>query len=247
MSKPLLDTERHATDRAEVSVGLVMFDGLTQLDLTGAYEVLARMPSTRVHLVAQRPAAVRSELGLRIVPDATFDDAPRLDVLCVPGGWGVNAQLEDERMLAFLRSRGEHARYVSSVCSGSLLLGAAGLLQGYRATTHWMSLDLLPHFGAQVDARRVVRDGNRITGAGVTAGIDFALVLAAELFGDTVAQRIQLAIEYQPAPPFQSGSPETAPPDVRDAVLTASLHSLEERRAIVARAGARLRNSPSPE
>lgn len=224
-----------------LTVGIVLFDGLTQLDLTGAYEVVARMPNTRVHLIAERAEAVRSEWGLRIVPDTTFDVVPPLDVLCVPGGWGINAQLENEALLAFLRTQGARARYVTSICSGSLLLGAAGLLHGYRATTHWMSLDLLPYFGAKPVARRVVRDGNRITGAGVTAGIDFGLVLAAELFGDAVAQRIQLAIEYRPVPPFDSGAPDTAPDAVRAAVLDASRQSLLERRAIVERAAARLR------
>ena len=214
---------------------MVMFDGLTQLDLTGPYEVLARMPGTQVHLIAASREPVRTEWGLTIVPNATFDDAPRLDVLCVPGGWGVNARLSDDALLAFVRARATQARYVTSVCSGALLLGAAGLLRGYRATTHWMSLDLLPLFGAEAVEARVVRDRNRITGAGVTAGIELALVLAAELFGASVAQAIQLAIEYSPAPPFDSGSPHTAPADVREAVVHASRQSLAERRAIVER------------
>ena len=203
-----------------LSVGLVLFDGLTQLDLTGPYEVLARLPDTRVHLVAASLAPVRSEWGMVIVPDATFDDAPSLDVLCVPGGWSVNARLADDALLTFLRERGERARYVTSVCSGALLLGAAGLLRGYRATTHWLSLDLLPLFGAEPVEARVVRDRNRVTGAGVTAGMDFGLALAAELFDASVAQRIQLAIEYDPAPPFDSGSPDKAPAHVREMVVT---------------------------
>jgi cyclohexyl-isocyanide hydratase len=223
-----------------VSVGMVLFDGLTQLDLTGPYEVLARMPDARVHLVAASREPVRSEWGLTIVPDATFDDAPPIDVLCVPGGWGVNARLTDGALLAFLRARGESARYVTSVCSGALLLGAAGLLRGYRATTHWLSLDLLPLLGAEVVEARVVRDRNRITGAGVTAGIDFGLALAAELFGPSVAQAIQLAVEYDPAPPFDSGSPRAAPPEVRAAIARASQGALTERRALVERAALRL-------
>jgi len=183
---------------------------------------------------------VRSEWGMAIVPDATFDDAPPIDILCVPGGWGVNARLEDEQLLAFLRERGQSARYVTSVCSGALLLGAAGLLRGYRATTHWLSLDLLAFFGAKAVEERVVHDRNRITGAGVSAGIDFGLVLAAELFGDDVAQSIQLAIEYHPAPPFDSGSPHTAPPEVRHAVARASAAALVQRQAIVEGAARRL-------
>jgi cyclohexyl-isocyanide hydratase len=221
---------------AVLSVGMPLFPGLTQLDLTGPYEVLARMPDTRVSLVAATLTPVRTEWGLTIVPDATFADAPWLDVLCVPGGWGVDAHLEDAELLGFLQTQGERARYVTSVCSGALLLGAAGLLRGYRATTHWLSLDLLAHFGAEPVEQRVVRDGNRITGAGVTAGVDFALLLAAELFGEPVAQRIQLAIEYRPAPPFDSGSPRTAPEHVHAAVVDASRQALTRRRATVERA-----------
>jgi len=223
-----------------LSIGMVLFPGLTQLDLTGAYEVLARMPDTRVHLVAPTLNPVRSEWGLTISPDATFADAPTLDILCVPGGWGVNEYLDDEELLGFLRARGERARYITSVCSGALLLGAAGLLRGYRATTHWLSLDLLPLLGAEAVQQRVVRDRNRITGAGVTAGIDFGLALAAELFGPATAQRIQLAIEYAPAPPFDSGSPDTAPDDIRDALRRDSRDALDRRRALVEAAARRL-------
>ena len=223
-----------------LSIGMVLFPGLTQLDLTGAYEVLARMPDTRVHLVAPTLHPVRSEWGLTISPDATFADAPTLDILCVPGGWGVNEYLDDEELLGFLRARGERARYITSVCSGALLLGAAGLLRGYRATTHWLSLDLLPLLGAEAVQQRVVRDRNRITGAGVTAGIDFGLALAAELFGPATAQRIQLAIEYAPAPPFDSGSPDTAPDDIRDALRRDSRDALDRRRALVEAAARRL-------
>jgi cyclohexyl-isocyanide hydratase len=219
---------------------MVLFPGLTQLDLTGAYEVLARMPDTRVHLVASTLDPVRSEWGLTILPDATFGDAPPLDVLCVPGGWGVNKRLDDDELLDFLRIRADHARYITSVCSGSLLLGAAGLLRGYRATTHWLSLDLLPLLGAEAVRQRVVRDRNRVTGAGVTAGIDFALALAAELFGPATAQRIQLAIEYAPAPPFDSGSPDTAPADIRAALGRDSADALRQRRALVEAAARRL-------
>ena len=223
------------TKATEFVIGMVLFEGVTQLDLTGPYEVLARMPQTRVYLVAESMAPVRTEWGLTITPDVTFDDAPSLDMLCVPGGWGVNAHLDDERLLGFLRRQGAHARYVTSVCSGALLLGAAGLLRGYRATTHWLSLDLLPLFGAEPVDERVVVDRNRITGGGVTAGIDFALVVASELFGTAEAQRIQLAIEYRPAPPFDSGSPHTAPDEVRQAVTHASAATLARRRSIIER------------
>jgi cyclohexyl-isocyanide hydratase len=221
------------TKGSSLSVGMLLFEGMTQLDLTGAYEVLARMPRTRVLLLASSLKPVRSEWGLTITPDIAFGEVPPLDVICVPGGWGVNALLTDALVLDFLRMQGEGARYVTSVCSGALLLGAAGLLRGYRATTHWMSLDLLHLFGATPVAERVVRDRNRITGAGVTAGIDFGLVLAAELCGASVAQGIQLAIEYHPSPPFDSGSPRTAQQDVRQAVSRAGESSLAQRRAII--------------
>ena len=225
---------------APLSVGMVLFPGLTQLDLTGAYEVLARMPGTRVHLMASTLEPVRSEWGLTSLPDVTFSDAPTLDVLCVPGGWGVNERLEDEELLDFLRVRADYARYVTSVCSGALLLGAAGLLRGYRATTHWLSLDLLPLLGAQAVRQRVVRDRNRVTGAGVTAGIDFGLALAAELFGPVAAERIQLAIEYAPAPPFDSGSPDTASDEICRTLRRDSEHALQRRRALVEAAALRL-------
>ena len=220
---------------ASVHVGILLFEGVTQLDLTGPYEVLARMPDARVSLVAPQPDPVRTEWGMRIVPDISFAASPAFDVLVVPGGWGVDAQLENAEVLAFLRAQEKTARYVTSVCSGALLLGAAGLLRGYRATTHWLSLDLLRHFGAEPVRARVVRDRNRITGAGVTAGIDFALTMAAELYGDAVAQRIQLAIEYRPDPPFKSGSPDSAPTAVRTAVSDASAASIARRTAIIER------------
>ena len=221
------------TNHASLSIGMLLFEGATQLDLTGAYEVFARMPRARISLLASTLEPVRTEWGLTITPDLVLSAAPPFDVICVPGGWGVNALLADDVLLDFLRAQGENARYVTSVCSGALLLGAAGLLRGYRATTHWMSLDLLGLFGATPVAERVVRDRNRISGAGVTAGIDFALVLAAELFGDSEAQRIQLAIEYDPHPPFDSGSPRTAPDDVRKEVLRAGESSLAQRRAAI--------------
>jgi len=223
-----------------LSVGMVLFPGLTQLDLAGPYEVLARLPNTTVYLVAATVAPVRTERGLTITPAATFDDVPSLDVICVPGGPGVDPLMEDARLLGFLQAQAPRARYVTSVCTGALLLGAAGLLQGYRATTHWLSLDLLPLFGAVPVKERVVIDRNRLTGGGVTAGIDLGLAMAAELCGRAVAEEIQLTIEYDPAPPFQSGSPRTAPPAVLERVTRAREQSQAERRAIAERAAARL-------
>jgi len=192
------------------TAGLLVFPDLTQLDLTGPYEVLSRAPGTRVVLVGTRPGPIRSEFGLTLGTDCTLDEAPPLDLLLVPGGVGVNALLSDDPVLDFLARRGASAAWVTSVCTGALVLGAAGLLRGYRATTHWLSLDLLAELGATPVDARVVRDRNRITGGGVTAGLDFALALVAELHGREAAERIQLMIEYDPAPPLQAGSPRTA-------------------------------------
>jgi len=218
-----------------LSVGLILFEGVTQLDFTGPYEVFSRMPGAKVHLVAESMAPIRTEFGLTVSPDTTFDGAPPLDVICVPGGWGVNAQLENPAIAKFLGTRAPSARYVTSVCTGALLLGAAGLLDGYRATTHWMSVGFLPRFGATHVDQRVVIDRNRITGGGVTAGIDLALVIAAELYGEATSQTIQLAIEYQPAPPFNSGSPHSAPAEIRDHVLAAARPGLDARRSAIER------------
>lgn len=223
-----------------LDIGLVLFPRLTQLDLTGPYEVFSRLPGARVHLTAATLAPVVSERGLAIMPTVTFDRTPPLDILCVPGGPGVNPLMEDPALLAFLQAQGRHARYVTAVCTGALLLGAAGLLRGYRATTHWMSLDLLALFGAEAAHERVVIDRNRITGGGVTAGVDFGLVVAAELVGPRVAQEIQLMIEYDPAPPFPSGSPGRAPLDLVESVTAARQEAQDERRRIAERAAARL-------
>jgi len=228
------------TEKRKLAVGMVLFPGMTQLDLTGPYEVFCRMPDTSVSLLSATSAPVRSEWGLSITPDRVFADTDVQDILCVPGGWGVNQQMENEELLVFLRAHDGRARYLTSVCSGALILGAAGLLKGYRATTHWMSHSMLRLFGAHPVDQRVVVDRDRITGGGVTAGIDFGLAVAAELFGPTVAQEIQLAIEYQPAPPFDSGLPSTAPEAVGNAVLYQSRASLEARETVARRAASRL-------
>jgi len=219
---------------------MVLFPNLTQLDLTGPYEVFARLPGTKVYLVAAALAPVRSERGLTISPDATFESVPALDIVCVPGGPGVDAMMEDEALLQFLRARAPAARYVTSVCTGALVLGAAGLLRGYRATTHWLSLDILGLFGAKPVDERVVIDRNRITGGGVTAGIDFGLNVAAEMFGPAVAQEVQLVLEYCPAPPFHGGSPKSTPAAVVQEVIAAREGAQSKRRVIAERAAARL-------
>ena len=193
-------------------IGFLLFPNVTQLDLTGPAQVLSRVPGAQTHLVWQTRGPVRTDVGFSIVPTTTFDECPQLDVLCVPGGFGFSDQLNDRETMEFLRRQGRGARYVTSVCNGSLLLGAAGLLQGYRSACHWAWRKYLPRFGAIPVAERVVRDRNRITGGGVTAGIDFAFALTAELAGEDTARTLQLAMEYDPQPPFDSGSPEKAGP-----------------------------------
>jgi cyclohexyl-isocyanide hydratase len=201
-----------------MTVGMILFPEFTQLDLTGPYEVFSRLPDCKVELLSVDGEPVRSENGLTISATNSFDDAPRINILFVPGGPGVNRVLEDDDYLSFVRTAGEKAQYVTSVCTGALLLAAAGLLTGYRATTHWLSLELLPYFGAIPMAQRVVIDRNRITGAGVTAGIDFALSLAGRIAGTHVAREIQLMLEYAPDPPFHSGTPEDADPELVELV-----------------------------
>jgi cyclohexyl-isocyanide hydratase len=187
-------------------IGFLAFPGLLQLDLTGTYGVFAAGPETVVHLIWKNLTPIKSSDGLTIAPTVTTADCPPLDVLCVPGGAGILPLLEDEESLTFLRKQAESATYIASVCTGALVLGAAGLLRGYKATTHWSSTDLLAPFGATYTPRRVVRDGNRITAAGVTSGIDMALTLARELWGDNTAKTIALNMEYAPEPPFVSGN-----------------------------------------
>jgi cyclohexyl-isocyanide hydratase len=193
-----------------LEIGMLLYPGVTQLDLTGPYEVLSRIDGARVHLLWKDTAPVASDSGMRILPELSLRDAPALNIVFVPGGPGQIALMDDEEVLAFLRSTSASARYVTSVCTGSLVLAAAGLLQGYRAACHWMWRGELARLGVEVSTDRVVIDRNRVTGGGITAGIDFALALAAELAGPDEAQRIQLQMEYNPAPPFDSGSPEAA-------------------------------------
>jgi|ERR1700722_15134332 cyclohexyl-isocyanide hydratase len=216
-------------------IGMLLFPRLTQLDLTGPFEVFAKWPDASVHLLWKTREPVAAETGMRILPDTTLVECPQLDVVCVPGGPGVAAMMEDAEVLAFLRAQARGARFVTSVCTGAMVLGAAGLLRGKRATTHWASHDLLGSLGAIPTKGRVVRDGNLITGGGVTAGIDFALTVVAEIAGPAVAQGIQLQIEYAPAPPFEAGSPDTAPPDVLSSALRRNASMRTAREQLVAR------------
>jgi cyclohexyl-isocyanide hydratase len=221
-------------------IAAVLFPRLTQLDLTGPYEVFSRVPRCELMLVAKSLDPVRSEFGLPIAPNATFDGAPPCDVLFCPGGPGVNDAILDDGVLAFVRSQAESARFVTSVCTGALILGAAGLLDGYRAATHWTAMEFLPLFGATPVDERVVRDRNRITGGGVTAGIDFALTIAAEVCGSEVAQQIALMMEYEPKAPFR-GHPRTAPPGIVDEVKSSRRDFQETRRRAVMEAVGKLR------
>lgn len=220
---------------APLSFGFLVFPDIQQLDLTGPYEVVSVLDAPkRVHLLWHDLAPVRSTTGIMFTPTTTLPDCPRLDVLCVPGGVGVNRLLRDEAVLAFLRRQAETARYVTSVCTGSLVLGAAGLLRGRRATSHWSARDLLAGFGAVPTAGRVVRDGRFITAGGVTAGIDFGLTVVAELCGVEAAQACQLQLEYAPAPPFDAGTPETAPPALVAMLRARGDAVRREREALVA-------------
>ena len=194
-----------------LQIGSLLFEGLDQIDLTGPFEVLSRIPNSTYRIYAKTAGAVRDVRGLRLTPDATLAEAPPLDVLHVPGGFGQEALMEDAEVLAWIRQQAAGACSIFSVCTGALLCGAAGLLKGRRATTHWASFHLLPFFGAIPVNERVVVDGSYVFSAGVTAGIDGALRLAAELRGDATAQAIQLHMAYAPEPPFNSGTPETAP------------------------------------
>lgn len=196
-----------------LNIGILFYPNVTQLDATGPAQVLARVPGATIHMIWKTRDPVPTDAGFSVVPSTTFADCPQLDVICVPGGGGQVALMTDEETLDFLRKQAAGARYVTSVCTGSLVLGAAGLLKGYRSACHWAWRDMLPAFGAIPVAERVVRDRNRISGGGVTAGIDFGLTVAAELAGEEVARSIQLVLEYDPQPPFDSGSPEKAGPE----------------------------------
>jgi cyclohexyl-isocyanide hydratase len=200
------------------NIGFVIFPDLTQLDFTGPLQVLNRLPESKTHIVAKSLEPVPSDCGLSLVPTATFRDCPQLDLICVPGGFGVVGAMTDPETVDFVKRQAIAASYITSVCTGAFVLGAAGLLNGRRATTHWAYTDLLPAVGATFEKARVVWDGNVVTAGGVTSGIDFALQIVSGIAGDDVAQAIQLMIEYDPAPPFASGHPDRAPDAIRQRV-----------------------------
>jgi cyclohexyl-isocyanide hydratase len=231
---------------AERLIGMLIFPQLTQLDMTGPYEVLARLPNTKVLLVAHTMAPVTTDRGMQIVPSTTIAECPQLDLVMVPGGPGQQQLMEDAVVIEFLQRQARGAKYVTSVCTGSLVLGAAGLLKGKRATSHWAAIDHLKLLGAIPVSEKVVIDGNVITGAGVTSGIDFALTVAATLEGEEAARSIQLQIEYDPAPPFNSGSPTTASPATVQAIRSRLETLNRQRREVAQRVGRKLGVTPSP-
>jgi cyclohexyl-isocyanide hydratase len=225
---------------APLQIGLLLFPKLTQLDLTGPLQVFSSLPGAKVHLIWKRIEPVPSDSVLMLLPTVTFADCPQLDVICVPGGIGTDDLVNDQETLDFLRVQAAGAKYITSVCTGSLVLGAAGLLGGYRATTHWTAMDYLASFGAAPTKTRVCVDRNRITGGGVTAGIDFALTLVSILTDRQTAEAIQLGLEYNPAPPFNAGSPDSAPQEIV-ALLKGRLAKARPRYAeSIKRAAARL-------
>ena len=225
---------------AHLRIGSLLFEGVDQIDLTGPFEVLSRMSNSTCRIYGKTAEPVRDLKGLRLTPDAALADAPPLDVLHVPGGFGQEALMADDEVLGWLRQQAAGARSVLSVCTGALLCGAAGLLRGRRATTHWASFHLLPLFGAIPVNQRVVLDGNWVFAAGVTAGIDGALRLAAELRGDAAAQAIQLQMAYAPEPPFDSGTPETAPAEILEQARQSMAGITAQREATARRVAARL-------
>jgi cyclohexyl-isocyanide hydratase len=233
-----------ATERAEIPmadngrpfhIGMVIFDGMTTLDFAGPADVLSRPPMAKVFVLAKSLDPVTTDTRGRILPDLALRDAPELDMLFIGGGIGVAPVMEDKEILDFLRERAPSAKWITSVCTGALVLGAAGLLRGYKATTHWTSMEILGLLGAEPVNERVVIDRNRITGGGVTAGIDFGLIVANQLWGLETAQLLQLGAEYDPHPPFNSGSPSTAPSAVVERFRKIMTRSIADRRAAAMR------------
>lgn len=222
-----------------IEIGFLFYPGMTQLDVTGPFEVLARLPGARIHLLWKTIEPITSDVGLVLVPTTTFAQCPTLDVLCVGGGPGQMVLMDDPEVMGFIAQAGEAARYVTSVCAGSLILAGAGLLDGYRSACHWLSRDQLAILGAVPVEARIVVDRNRISGGGVTAGIDFAFRVAAELCGEDVAKRLQLLLEYDPEPPFDI-TERNAPPELLATIRAAAKPMLDERLRSSQRAMARL-------
>ncbi len=221
------------------NIGFVIFPELTQLDFTGPLQVLAQLPQSATHVVAKSDAPVPSDCGLSLLPTHSFATCPPLALICVPGGSGIVGAIADMDTIDFVRRQAGGARYVTSVCTGAFVLGAAGVLKGRRATTHWAYTDLLPLVGATYEKARVVTDGNVTTAGGVTSGIDFGLGIVADIAGEAVAQAIQLSIEYDPAPPFDCGRPERAPDGVKAQLAGRYNRAREAYRAVIERSQTR--------
>lgn len=222
------------------NIGFFIFDRMDQIDFTGPFEVLSRIPDSALHVIAKEKAPIRDVAGLILTPEKSLAEAPPLDLLVIPGGSGQQELMEDRHLLPFIKQHADSGRYLYSVCTGALLCGAAGVLRGRRATTHWTAFHLLHYFGAVPVQSRVVVDGNCVSSAGVTAGIDGALRIASLLRGEQAAQQIQLGIEYAPDPPFRSGTPETAPPEVLRALIVKYRDLTEAREATAQKIAASL-------
>ncbi len=234
-----------SASKTRLHIGAIVFPEIDQMDLTGPFEVFSALPDTTFHLLWKEISPIRDMKGLILTPTSTFGQAPRLDLLLVPGGWGQEALMDDEAVLGFIRAQAADARYTMSVCTGSLICGAAGLLRGVKATTHWSAHHLLKYFGAiPVDARVVV-DGKHVSAAGVTSGIDGALRAAALLTDERTAQLIQLFMEYAPEPPFEGGTPQTAPAELVEAARVFTRHIGDARLATAQRIAIRLGINPN--
>lgn len=223
----------HTNNTKKLTVGMIVFPNLTMMDFVGPYDVFVKAACFEVIILSENKNPIRAEGGLSFQATVSFEECPQLDVIFVPGGKGINPLLTNPVYINFLTQQGKIATYITSVCTGSLLLAAAGLLNGYKATTHWRSLDLLRMLNIETLAERVVIDRNRITGAGVTSGIDFALVLTALVGGETMVKTIELSLEYNPQPPFNSGSPQTAEAEVLKKAIENSQSVFDARVAII--------------
>ena len=230
----------HIPKEMHLNIGAIIFSKIDQTDFTAPFEVLSRLPNSTFHILWKEKTPVKDINGLILTPEQTLSQSPSLDLLLVPGGYGQEALMEDETVLSFIREQAVHAKYVFSVCTGALLCGAAGLLKGVRATSHWSAFHLLEYFGAIPVDERVVIDGRFVSAAGITAGIDGALRVAALLRGDRVAQEIQLQIQYAPEPPFHSGTPATAPPEILEAARSTNQAITEARLVTAKRIAAKL-------
>ncbi|MBE9060763.1 DJ-1/PfpI family protein [cf. Phormidesmis sp. LEGE 11477] len=219
-------SDRSILDRPSYAIGLVFYPGMTALDIVGPQTVFSSLPGVHLYRLWKTLESITTDDGMVISPDTTFADCPPLDIICIGGGLGQNAVVDDVEILEFLAKQGSTAKFVTSVCGGSEFLARAGLLSGYRAATHWTAREQLASFGVEVGTERVVVDRNRITGGGVTAGIDFGLTVAQTLYGEEVAKIVQLLMEYDPVPPFDTGSPEKAGPELVKKALSFATDSL---------------------